>query len=272
MTLAMDFLPPDDRDELATLILAGDISSIPSQLVAFLDACLCRFSNVIFIPGNHELYKHNIDAWERVMEDRLLELSHKHLPNGNSLYFSTGPMVKADISGVRFIFGTMWGDGGPTLEDQARTGFYLNDFRLIQIGNEQRLFTVRDMKDRFRAAKFGIEAALSAPFDGKKVVITHHLPSRRLVSKRFLSTDGSDGANGGFVGSCDDLLARTEIAPNLWIHGHTHDTIDTTLWETRIVCNPAGYRGEWVSPYNTFMKMEGPVRVTVPKFISIEEI
>lgn len=270
-TLAIDFLPRDDRDDTSVLVLAGDISSVPDQLVRFLDACLYRFSDVIFVPGNHEFYRHNIDAWEREMEDRLGELASKHLCHGAGLYYSTGDVLEATIGGLRFIFGTMWGDGGPTLADQAKTGFYLNDFRLIKTGEEQRLFTVTDMKERFKDARFDIEECLKAN-DMKKVVVTHHLPSRRLVSKRFWPGDGSDGANGGFVGDCDSILAKTEIAPALWIHGHTHDTIDTKLWDTRVVCNPAGYRGEWVSPYNTFMQMEGPVRVTVPKFIDVKEL
>ncbi len=29
--------------------------------------------------------------------------------------------------------------------------------------------------------------------------------------------------------------------PPLWIHGHTHASIDTHVGKTRIVCNPHGY-------------------------------
>ncbi len=269
-TLAVDFLPKDERDSTSVLVLAGDISSVPDQLVRFLDACLQRFADVIYVPGNHEFYKHHMESWQLSMTDRLTELANKHLPLGAGLYFSTGDVQQVDIAGVRFIFGTLWGDGGPTLEDQAKTGFYLNDFRLIQTGETRRRFTVQDMQEIFKDSKFDIELALKAN-DMKKVVVTHHLPSRRLVSKRFWPGDGSDGANGGFVGDCDSILAY-DHAPALWIHGHTHDTIDTRLWKTRVVCNPAGYRGEWVSPYNSFMRMEGPVRVTVPKFIDFKEI
>jgi Icc-related predicted phosphoesterase len=109
---------------------------------------------------------------------------------------------------------------------------------------------------------------------GKTVVITHHLPSRRLVSARFWPKDGSDGANGGFVGDCDNIIALHE--PNLWIHGHTHDTIDTELWKTRIICNPAGYRGEWASPFNTYMTTDEKdgkkFARTVPKFVALEDL
>lgn len=261
-TLALDFLPKDERDEHSILVLAGDISSIPDQLIKFLAVCLDRFSDVIYVPGNHEFYKKHFQNWCTDMEKALLELHQSRLADGRHLYYVTEGVNAVDISGIRFIFGTMWGDGGPTLEDQAKTGFYLNDFRLIYTGEGFTRFTVQDMITQYKMAKRSIEAGLSAPFAGKKVVVTHHLPSRRLVSKRFWPSDGSDGANGGFVGACDDLLAKTEIAPDLWIHGHTHCKIDTMLWKTRVVCNPTGYRGEW-----SLADVGGQ-----PTFISLDEL
>lgn len=269
-TLALDFLPKDERDASSILILAGDISSAPTQLAFFLRACIERFPHVIFVPGNHEYYRHNFDAWNRKMNDDLPQLNQH---GGGHLHFSTQGMKITDIWGVRFIFGTMWADGGPTLHDQAVTGHYLNDFRVIQCDSSSsihpRRFTVQDMQAQFKSSKAELEKYLSAPYDGKTVVVTHHLPSRRLVSARFWPGDGSDGANGGFVGNCDDLLAKTESAPWLWVHGHTHDTLDTELWQTRIVCNPAGYRGEWQTKFNTFMTAVDGRQVAVPKFVEL---
>ena len=33
-----------------------------------------------------------------------------------------------------------------------------------------------------------------------------------------------------------------ERQPALWIHGHMHDPVDVVLGQTRVLCNPAGYR------------------------------
>jgi calcineurin-like phosphoesterase family protein len=250
-TLAIDFLPRDDRDPESILVLAGDISSAPDQLVGFLQVCLQRFPQVIFIAGNHEYYKHDYKAWNSEMSDRF----QRYCPG---LIYALGAVGYVEIEDVRFIYGTLWGDGGPTLGDEGKVGFYLNDFRLISNGETSRgsaklRFTVQDMKRIYQEQKATIDEYLKMRFSGKTVVITHHLPSRRLVSERFLERDGSDGANGGFVGDCDSILAY-DHAPDLWIHGHTHDTIDTKLWETRIICNPCGYRGEWNTKFNTFME------------------
>lgn len=256
--LLIDFVPSDERDKESILVLAGDISSVPDQLVAFLQCALQKFPQVLFIPGNHEYYRHDCGAWNQEMAERL----HKYCPG---LHFALGTVKNVQLDDTRFIFGTLWGDGGPGLADQAQVGYFLNDFRLIRF--EGRRFTVQDMMNIHQTQKAEIRRSLEIPFDGKTVVVTHHLPSRRLVSARFWPGDGSDGANGGFASCCDGMIAALE--PDLWIHGHTHDTIDTTLWKTRIVCNPAGYRGEWQTSFNSFMTAVDGAIVTVPKFIEL---
>ena len=36
--------------------------------------------------------------------------------------------------------------------------------------------------------------------------------------------------------------------PNLWIHGHTHNSFDYTLGRTRVIVNPYGYKDVEVNP------------------------
>ena len=67
------------------------------------------------------------------------------------------------------------------------------------------------------------------------VVVTHHLPSERSVASYF----EGDPLNRFFLCEVDDLIRRA--APALWVHGHTHASIDTQVGSTRIVCNPLGY-------------------------------
>jgi hypothetical protein len=252
-------------------VLAGDISSVPDQLVNFLQVCLSRFAQVIFVPGNHEYYRHDYFAWNAEMTDRI----ERFCPG---LHYALGDVDTVEIDGVRYIYSTLWADGGPTLADRAKVSFYLNDFRLISYGKSPKQtakmpFTAENMISIHKDQKAAIENLLTTKFDGRTVVITHHLPSRRLVSERFWPGDGSDGANGGFASDCDNMIAVHE--PFMWIHGHTHDTIDTELWKTRIVCNPAGYRGEWATKHNMFMAtpQNGSTHlrsaVTVPKFVDL---
>ena len=48
-------------------------------------------------------------------------------------------------------------------------------------------------------------------------------------------------ANGAFASDLEPLIARHR--PRLWIYGHIHWSVDTTLGATRVLANPGGYPG-----------------------------
>lgn len=249
--LEISVLPKDDRDAESILVLAGDVSSKPDQLVQFIAQVEKRFRYVIYVPGNHEYYRWEMTTWEPTVE---LMLSS----NSDKTSYAIGKVLCQQIEGVRFIFGTLWSDGGSSLHDQAMVGRYLNDFRIIMLNGKR--FTVPDMVYLHKKMKSDIEQFLiEDKTNMKNIVVTHHMPSYRLCHPRF----GGE-ANGGFASNCDSILA-SDHAPDIWIHGHTHDTIDTQLYNTRIVCNPRGYHHEFdkdaAHEFNSY-------KVT-PKFIEL---
>jgi Icc-related predicted phosphoesterase len=67
------------------------------------------------------------------------------------------------------------------------------------------------------------------------VVVSHHAPSPRSVAPRY----GADLVSAAFASDLESLIEHYE--PDLWIHGHTHDSFDYQLGRTRVVCNPRGY-------------------------------
>jgi predicted phosphodiesterase len=145
---------------------------------------------------------------------------------------------------IRIAFGTLWADGGHSLEEQAKVGQGLADFYLIQ--KDGRRFTVQDMMVWHKKQKAALVSFLRQEYDGKTIVITHHMPSYRLCHPRF-----GNEINGGFAADCDDILA-SDYAPDIWVHGHTHDQINRQLDRTRVVCNPRGYTREWETEFNKF--------------------
>lgn len=237
------FLPPDPRDGGAVLALAGDISSDLAQLAAFIRHVAPRFEKVAFVPGNHEYYRHDYDDWNHEASGELVSI-----PN---LWAAPGYVAAGRHEGILLVLGTLWADGGGSKESEQAVSQGLNDFRLIS--RYGRPLTVSGMADIHARHKEWIETHLDTRTPA--VVITHHLPSRRLCHPRF----GTD-LNGGFASNCDHLV-HGPSAPLLWIHGHTHDTIDTVIGGTRVVCNPAGYRGEWHSPFNSYF--------STPKFVEV---
>ena len=79
---------------------------------------------------------------------------------------------------------------------------------------------------------------LATPFDGPTVVITHHAPHWDSVHPRFRS----DPVTGAFASDLSGLIIQHQ--PNLWVHGHVHNSSDYRVGTSRIVCNPHGYGNE----------------------------
>jgi hypothetical protein len=84
------------------------------------------------------------------------------------------------------------------------------------------------------------------------VVVGHHTPSTMSCGERF--TEGKYKImNGGFHSDLSEfILDRPKI--KVWIHGHTHDSYDYKIGDTRILCNPRGYHGYEMAAKN-FMLM-----------------
>jgi Icc-related predicted phosphoesterase len=242
--VAIFFVPPDDRDSETILILAGDISHYRGQLCDFFQIMATRFAAVIYVPGNHEYYGSEMDEWNSTVENTIncLYGVHASLGDVRSKEFFTEDGQPL----VRFISSTFWADGGKTMDEHIVVANSMNDFVHIRKGH--RKFTVGDMMTLHAQQKKQTDELLSTPWAGKTIVVTHHVPSYSLCHPRF-PVEG----NGGFASASDDLIVKHK--PWLWIHGHTHDTIDTKIDETRIVCNPRGYLREWNTKYNKFPQL-----------------
>lgn len=239
-TLSARFIPKTEFDHEQTLVLAGDICSKSFTLFKFIKEVASRFKHVFFVPGNHEFYRNTFSSWEEDAKEALDELQNVSWVNGRE--------VKSFIyEGHTFVLGTLWGDGGYTPLDSYAVHNALNDFRLIGTGVDEELefikFSVGDMIQLYQKQSLQIKQYVELS-EKPVIVITHHLPSRLLVSERFKAN--GEGINGGFVGCCESWLQYKN--PKLWIHGHTHDYINTELEEfggMKVICNPLGYRGEW---------------------------
>lgn len=169
--------------------------------------------------------------------------------------FSSGKMFCNEFDNWRIIYGTLWADGGATEEEQLLVSRCINDFRVIKKNGGN--FKVTDMIDIHNRQKQDLQMYLQKPFEGKTIVMSHHLPSYKLCHPRF-----SPEMNGGFASNCDDLL-KSNHAPDIWVFGHTHDTCEVRLWNTLAVSNPGGYRSETGSgAFNQFS----------PKFITLDNV
>ena len=215
-----------DADVIA---LAGDIG-IGLEGIRWAASLLQETkADIIYICGNHEFYGHEIHQ---------LHAEIKAFVASNSegrLHFLDDEQVVID--GVRFLGSTLWTDlklFGDDLKDECMLegNQSLNDFRLIDIG--EWTLTTLDSLHLHRKSVAWLESKLKKEkFDGKTVVITHHLPSKDSVATRYRK----ELLSACFASNLDYLFGYS----TLWMHGHTHDSFDYVSKGTRVVCNPRGY-------------------------------
>ena len=111
------------------------------------------------------------------------------------------------------------------------------DYSLIRwrdgAGPAERTLTPDDTVRIHRDSRRWLADRLAQPFDGPRVVVTHHLPSWRSVAPPFLRA----ASNAAFASDLDGLFGPM----SLWVHGHTHHSFDYRAGPTRVVANPRGY-------------------------------
>lgn len=226
--------------EADVIVLAGDIGvgikglEWAAKLLSRTDA------HIIYVAGNHEFYRHEIHSLRKTMK------SYCSAPKGwtgdsseHRLHFLDDDEVIID--GVRFLGSTLWTDfkmfGETMKKDCMLEGEQkLNDFRLINITENNELWNFRALDSinlHNESVKWLSNKLKKETFDGQTVVVTHHLPSQQSVVERYKEKVLS----ACFASDLDDLFGYSD----LWIHGHTHDSLDYVQNGTRVVCNPRGY-------------------------------
>ena len=243
-----DFFPKNE-EKADLLMLNGDIcmasyfeksadSPYYQQAMGFLnffEFCSNEYENVLYIPGNHEYYRGHIDTIDDVIRMALYKFDNIHFLNNQAW----------SKDGFTFLGGTLWtnmNNMNPITEHVHASKNGMNDFRLIDWkdyrGKGWKKFLPKDAAIlHTKALKFFDEA--SAKQDNV-VIMSHHSPSYRSVHPKY---HNDTQMNYGYFSDLDEfILDRPQI--KLWTHGHMHDCFDYMIGDTRIVCNPRGYRGE----------------------------
>lgn len=181
---------------------------------------------IVYVPGNHEFYGYHRPEMLAMMRANAAATG-VHLLDNNEVM----------LGGMRFLGATLWTDFCLFGEDQKPFAMLagqqgLNDFHVIREG-ENIPFTPARSIELHKQSLAWLKAKLGEFFDGKTVVVTHHLPSGRSVVDRFKDAPLS----ACFASELDYLFGKMV----LWVHGHTHDNLDYKVNGTRVICNPRGY-------------------------------
>lgn len=214
------------------LILAGDIGyPTSSNYFEFLNSCCGYYKHVIFVSGNHEYYHSDFETINNLLIKESSKISNLHFLLNNSVI----------IDNYKFIGTTLWTNVDKYSKEYVTTS--MNDY--IFIKNKENFITVNDTNDLHKKQIEFIEKELSISNEENKyinIVITHHLPSKELISEKYLKY-GS--LNKAFYTDCDYLFHKYNIKS--WICGHSHSKKHVTINNTELILNPFGYKNENIS-------------------------
>lgn len=220
------FSPPQVDADL--VVLAGDIGK-EDRGIAW---AAKRFSKpVVYVAGNHEFYS------TRPMQTIRHGLERAAAKHGIHLL----ERGRVDFGPVRVLGCTLWTDLLLYEREEVSRGYAyeMNDFcGAIAVSDPydptHRLPFTPDLSVAIhRSSVSWLEAELAKPWEGKTVIVTHHAPSMKSVSMRFLG----DQLNPCYASHLEYLAERADV----WVHGHMHDACAYEIGKCRVICNPRGY-------------------------------
>jgi predicted phosphodiesterase len=232
------------------LVLAGDIGSYQQgSMLSEADFGLQRFSPlqgwptpVLFVPGNHEYDGLDFDEAHRRLQATCTQLDICFLEQSSiTAHELLGAKLSREALGhnIRFVGTTLWTDfdalnpkHDPALRHKAfrAANYHLRKTAATRGGEP---FLAELMRDQALSSQAWLRQALSEPFEGTTVVITHYAPSLLSMDPRYGLVPGT----AGFCNALDDLFPQAA----LWLHGHLHCPHDYVQAGCRVVSNPMGY-------------------------------
>lgn len=211
---------PEDVE--AFLLLAGDLTAGSVNIEYMLNYPGAR------VLGNHEFYR-------RHWNDCITE--HRLMGAGKPMQLLEDETIVHE--GVRIIAATLWTDfmaPKPGTDKKEWHGFSCRE--MMADSHAIKLYSTRGVEERHVKSRDYIKAVLGNKHDGPTIVMTHHAPSFKSNHPKYINS----AITGGF---CVDLeYMIEEYQPELWVHGHCHESFDYNIGKTRVICNPGAYPGE----------------------------
>ena len=220
----LHYINSNDFDVMGdVLVLAGDTLYLNNDIIPrmkFWNWASDNFRKVLLIPGNHEFYcyddvaKHG-DSWQYMLRKNI------------GYYYNK--VVRIDD--VDFILTTLWSMISPEEDYFVWRG--LNDFRQINY-NGHRL-TIEDYNLEHKKCLAFLKRSVEESTANHIVVVSHHLPTMAVVAPQHKGSF----LKSAFVTELGNYITDSRI--DVWVYGHSHTNIDTTIGNTRIVSNQLGY-------------------------------
>jgi Icc-related predicted phosphoesterase len=219
-------------------VVAGDVSDDLEASFRWLSATIAKKMPVVFVLGNHEFFGQDLDSVRRDARRFATEMG---------VYLLDNNAVK--LAGIRFVGSTLWTDfklfEGNGMKFSARECMMaakraLPDFVEIHANGVKEGVMSRSLLPKDTAAiheesKRAISEMLNERVKLKTVVVTHHAPHLNSIGLAYKDSPLS----AAYASDLTQLIEDYE--PDLWIHGHVHETLSYSVGKTQIICNSRGY-------------------------------
>ena len=205
------------------VVLAGDISNGTAGLLwarqVFKDV------PIVYVAGNQECYGWNVDE----LLPQMRALAHEldiHFLEWDVIYFK----------GLRILGATLWTDFN--LFGQSARWLAINNPRTNapidrkDIHTKKGVVTPNKKIIWHKTTAAWLETELERKFDGKTMVVTHHVPTILGLPSLYKN----DLSSAAFASNLDHLLPLADV----WVCGHTHTASDFKVGRCRVVINPRG--------------------------------
>lgn len=219
-----------NTSEKADLFIdAGDTGSLLATK-SFYENPFWAKRQAVFIGGNHLCY--GVNKTLTKTED---ELRNEFHINRNVSFLQNEEKHFDDIV---VLGSTLWTDFNifnSQKEHMKVCNKSLNDFRSI-LYTEDAFLTPKNVVTLHNLAKKYIHNRLIKNPKKRFIIVTHHTPSLRSASQKYLT----DPITSGFCNDMEDFIKEHDNIM-LWVHGHVHNTCTYFIDKTPVVCNPLGY-------------------------------
>jgi Icc-related predicted phosphoesterase len=236
LLLAGDIVVADYLRTERTDSRANDLRETAKKF--FREEC-AKYNKVYYITGNHEHYSGYFEDTNHILESFLAGTNVQFLDKEN-----------VDLGDGVVLWGAcLWTDydkGNYFALNEARRS--MNDFSHIKRhglvnyawnGSSTKNLTPEETAVDNTQARESLMKCLADNVDKKVIVMSHHGPSMKSCHPRFGGTESALNYAYNNTGLEKIMLDNPQL--KVWVHGHTHDTHDYMIGETRVICNPRGY-------------------------------
>jgi predicted phosphodiesterase len=228
--------------EADVVVLAGDINTGTRGIEWALKESERLRKPFIYVAGNHEFYHREYHSTLKQMRELTQET--------NVHFLECDEVI---LSGVRFLGTSLWTDYNAVenisqYEAMKACQDALNDHQVIRMSPDG-LFTTRHAFELHAKSLKWLQNKLSSVNEhSKTVVVTHHGPSTACQHKKYLV----NAISAGFYSNLDELVGKADV----WVSGHSHSNLDTTINGCRLLSNQSGYPGENVDGFASNMTIK----------------